>query len=272
MPLQHVTTDTTAQSVESVHEPVKKKKSSNQRRASESDGTRPRTSHQQQRTVLRTGERTPVVDFMGDEESSSEDDNDGSSDEDFDGARATRARDSGQAADRGIRLHGEDVGADKWRRRSRIIESDSEDSGANYVSEAQQPLPERLLPQKRRSHSQNNHRTRVRSMKKRRYVGGYFHSGDDVDATFIQPEDNANALPDDVARGIGFKLGKSKAELKAQLATIAGQLTTNLREFKDQKDLISQRNKRVSAMPADELEDFYRQVLTKCTLLLRSGR
>lgn len=96
-------------------------------------------------------------------------------------------------------------------------------------------------------------------------MGGYLHSGDDVDATFIQPEDNPNALPDDVAREIGFKLGKSKAELKAQLATSASSLTANLRAFNDQKDLIDLKIKRASALTSEELRDFHRQV--QCGLL-----
>lgn len=148
--------------------------------------------------------------------------------------------------------------AAKWRR---ILERERSSSSS---SDEVPPLVPDAVIQKRRKRMNHSRTiaepTRVRSSKKRRYVGGYFHSGDDADATFIQPEDDANALPDDVARDIGLRLGKSKAELKAQLATVAGTLTANLRAFEDEKDLITQKSKRASSLPVNELQDFYRQV------------
>ncbi|KAF1335548.1 hypothetical protein FI667_g1309, partial [Globisporangium splendens] len=138
------------------------------------------------------------------------------------------------------------------RRRIRVIESDEESfDGSNSYAES-------VENESRKDHRRAE-RTRVRARKRRRYVGGYLHGGDDADSAFIQPEDNPNALPDDVVREIGFKLGKSKAELKAQLATIASLLKENLHEFKDQKELIDQKIKRASALSLEELTKFYRQ-------------
>ena len=70
---------------------------------------------------------------------------------------------------------------------------------------------------------------------KNRFVGGYLHRGDDPDANFIQPEDDAMDLPDDVAKETGFvpastisglteQLRSQQAKFDAQLASIQAQL------------------------------------------------
>ncbi|TYZ69178.1 hypothetical protein PybrP1_012175 [[Pythium] brassicae (nom. inval.)] len=230
-------------------------KTKTRRRSNESNRKSPRGGRQPQ-------EPLSVVDFDG---SSGDDrDSDKSDEKVVDSIQLVRepraparVRREGDLDDHEIVV----IAADKWRRPSRIIESESESESESSGLETP-PLVRDALPRKRRSHSHSHshtERARVRPSKKRRYVGGYFHSGDDADATFIQPEDNANALPDDVARGIGFRLGKSKAELKAQLAAIADALTAHLRTFRDEKDLVTQKSKRASSLPVDELLAFYRQ-------------
>lgn len=168
--------------------------------------------------------------------------------------------------------------AAKWRRRRQIIESDDDDSSSGAESseprdlqstrhqQESEPAPldrhvsTLALPSESRTSSQHKP-ARVRSSKKRRrYVGGYLHSGDDVDATFIQPEDNANALPDDVARELAFKLGKTKAELRSQLATIAQTLTTNLRAFDAERASVKQLTKRAPTLTLEKLTALHQQV------------
>lgn len=260
----------------------KRKRSSTRRRPNNSDGTQQRRSHKDSITTTMSERRLSAVADM----SSGSESEDGQvirrigdstfvMDSSSNPTQSTQGDDPYATTARGVKRVTESAGlrdqagADR-RRRRRIVESDessSESDDARRRYQQQQRHKQQRSPQSpQKPHRQNSRpeqqqRARVRTSKKRRrYVGGYLHSGDDVDATFIQPEDNANALPDDVARAIGFKLGKSKGELKAQLATSASSLTENLRAFNDQKDLIDLKIKRASALTTEELRDFHRQV------------
>ncbi|EQC36379.1 hypothetical protein, variant [Saprolegnia diclina VS20] len=68
---------------------------------------------------------------------------------------------------------------------------------------------------------------RQKRAKKRRYVGGYLEEADN----FIQPEDNAMELPDDVRKDTGFRLGKTSKDLLHQYAVHTEQFQLVLAEF-----------------------------------------
>ncbi|OQR87874.1 hypothetical protein ACHHYP_07914 [Achlya hypogyna] len=74
------------------------------------------------------------------------------------------------------------------------------------------------------------HRHR-KQRKKRRYVGGYLEEADN----FIQPEDNAMDLPDDVRKDTGFRLGKTSKDLLHQYALHAEQFQLVLADFEKTK-------------------------------------
>lgn len=78
------------------------------------------------------------------------------------------------------------------------------------------------------SMSPSRQRSRKRRKKKNaEYVGGYVHAGEDPDAMFIQPEDDAMDLPQDVANETGFVPASSVSGLTAQLKDQQEKFDTN---------------------------------------------
>lgn len=96
--------------------------------------------------------------------------------------------------------------------------------------------------------------------RKRRYVGGYHHGGDDPDATFIQPEDNPTALPDDVARETQFVLADTKEGLRKQVKERFKLFNENLATFAQEKASVESRMRNLSGASADEVRALYRKV------------
>lgn len=94
--------------------------------------------------------------------------------------------------------------------------------------------------------------------KRRRYVGGYWHHGEDADSTFIQPEDSAMDLPDDVRKQTHFKLAESIDGLKHQLAVESENFEMALCQFYSVKRSISFDTS--SALDHNELNDLYDKV------------
>ncbi|OQS06431.1 hypothetical protein THRCLA_01517, partial [Thraustotheca clavata] len=72
--------------------------------------------------------------------------------------------------------------------------------------------------------------------KKPRYVGGYLISEED---NFIQPEDNAMDLPDDVQNDTGFRLGKSAKDLLHQYKVHTEQFKLVLARFASEKNTLN---------------------------------
>ncbi|KAF0697819.1 Aste57867_11534 [Aphanomyces stellatus] len=67
--------------------------------------------------------------------------------------------------------------------------------------------------------------------KRKRFIGGY-----DAESNFIQPEDNAMDLPEDVQQDTGFKLAKTSKALLQQYKLHAEQFESALREFQSLRD------------------------------------
>ncbi|RHZ38079.1 hypothetical protein DYB26_002540 [Aphanomyces astaci] len=87
----------------------------------------------------------------------------------------------------------------------------------------------RLSPQRRRHHHPHLPR-RHKKRKRRHFVGGY-----DGDNNFIQPEDNAMDLPDDVQQDTGFALAKTTKELKLQYQQHATAFELALQTFESMR-------------------------------------
>lgn len=126
------------------------------------------------------------------------------------------------------------------------------------------PERERRRSKKSRHHSNrtrtedpSRRRSTSRSQKRRRFVGGYEHDGDDPDATFIQPEDNPAALPDDVARITKFKPAKTKRGLRDQFEERFMAFKEHLKSFADERATVESRLGEISSASADQLRDLY---------------
>ncbi|KAF0750120.1 hypothetical protein AaE_006820, partial [Aphanomyces astaci] len=110
----------------------------------------------------------------------------------------------------------------------------------------------RLSPQRRRHHHPHLPR-RHKKRKRRHFVGGY-----DGDNNFIQPEDNAMDLPDDVQQDTGFALAKTTKELKLQYQQHATAFELALQTFE------SMRSGQIDASSnLRELERFHKQHLVR---------
>ncbi|DBA03321.1 TPA: hypothetical protein N0F65_011680 [Lagenidium giganteum] len=96
-----------------------------------------------------------------------------------------------------------------------------------------------------------------RRPKRATYVGGYDHGGDGEDGNFIQPEDNAASLPEDVQEKINFKLGKTKVELKQQFVERSEMFAANLALFEKRKLDMDSRLTNVAALNQEELDRLY---------------
>ncbi|CAK4082996.1 unnamed protein product [Aphanomyces euteiches] len=71
-----------------------------------------------------------------------------------------------------------------------------------------------------------------RRKKRKRFVGGY-----DGDNNFIQPEDNAIDLPEDVQIDTGFKLGKTSKDLLKQYREHSARFEEALQTFQRRRDM-----------------------------------
>lgn len=117
--------------------------------------------------------------------------------------------------------------------------------------------------QKKRSVDRESSSERVETTttsRKRRYVGGYLHGGDDPDATFIQPEDNPAALPDDVARETQFVLADTKEGLRRQFNERLQIFTDNLAAFARERVKLDTRLRKLSSASVDEVRALHCQV------------
>lgn len=96
---------------------------------------------------------------------------------------------------------------------------------------------------------------------KNHYVGGYEHDGDDPDANFIQPEDNANSLPDDVAREVRFNIkGKTAKELLALLHQYLSHFKQNLATFESEQSQMKRKLKKLTGLNDTEMHEVYEEV------------
>jgi hypothetical protein len=116
---------------------------------------------------------------------------------------------------------------------------------------------------KKRSEDRESSSERVdtsMSSRKRRYVGGYLHGGDDPDATFIQPEDNPTALPDDVARETQFVLADTREGLRRQVDERLQLFNQNLASFARERAKMDPRLRKLSGASVDEVRALHWQV------------
>lgn len=100
----------------------------------------------------------------------------------------------------------------------------------------------------------------VKPKRKRKYVGGYRHDGDDEDANFIQPEHGEQSLPDDVADGVGFKLGATKNDLEKQRRQTYRLLKSSIRRGEERKQLLDQTYRKFHSLEPSELHELYDKV------------
>jgi hypothetical protein len=105
-------------------------------------------------------------------------------------------------------------------------------------------------------------RGRKRKHKKRRriYVGGYDHDGDNRDAVFIQPEGNPEELPEDVVREVGVRLATTKHALLVQLEDTFAQQQKNMTSFHAEQNDVDQKMKDLAGMPLSDLQELGRKV------------
>lgn len=109
--------------------------------------------------------------------------------------------------------------------------------------------------------SSNSQKKSRRPRKKQHYVGGYAHDGDDADANFIQPEDNANSLPDDVAREIRLNIkGKSVTELLALMHQNLALFKQNIAIFESEKSQMKRKLRNLNGLNDTDMREVYEEV------------
>lgn len=157
------------------------------------------------------------------------------------------------------------------RRVRPIIESDDEDDDGNNANHGDEIRPSdhvnasneaQARVDRSPADSSNPRKKQRRSRNKKHYVGGYEHDGDDPDANFIQPEDNANSLPDDVAREVRFNIkGKTANELLALLHDNLSLFKQNIAMFESEKAQMKRKLKKLVGLNDTEMREVYEEVL-----------